>query len=162
NVARNPELVYPNDGVLLPPNLFEIEVHFRPGPADNTLFEIAFANELTDVHAYARCTPVGDPIDPGCLYVPTREVWTGLAETNRGAAPLSLRVKATDDAGAFVGSSGEHKLRFAPADVRGALYYWTTSQGSAVMRWNFGDTARRDPERFIGPEATGNQAVFCV
>jgi hypothetical protein len=160
--ARAPELVYPNDGVLLPPNLFEIEVHFRPGPADNTMFAITFTNDLTDVRAYARCTPVGDPLDPGCLYVPTREVWTGLAETNRGAGPLTLTVRATDDAGQAVGASRQQTLRFAPADVRGALYYWTTSQGSAVMRWNFGDTARRDPERFAGPETSGNSSVFCI
>src|SRR4029079_4800034 len=124
-----------------------IEVHFRPGSTENTLFEIGFSNALTDVRASARCTPVGEAHDPGCLYVPTREVWTGLAETNRGAEALTLSVRATDDAGAAVGASRKQTLRFAPADVRGALYYWTTSHGSAVMRWNFGDTARRDPER---------------
>ena len=68
--ARAPELVYPNDGVLLPPNLFEIEVHFRPGPIENTLFEIAFANALTDVRAYARCAPVGDPVGLTTAVVP--------------------------------------------------------------------------------------------
>ncbi|HET6281515.1 MAG TPA: hypothetical protein VFH73_11120 [Polyangia bacterium] len=162
DAARAPELLYPNDGVLLPPNLFEIEVHFRTGAAANSLFEIAFANELTDVRAYTRCVPVGDVTDPGCLYMPSREVWTGLAETNRGAAPLTLTVRATDDAGAAVGRSLAQTLRFAPADVRGALYYWTTSQGSAVMRWNFADASRRDAERFLGPEASGNPAVFCV
>jgi hypothetical protein len=162
DAARAPELVYPNDGVLLPPNLFEIEVHFRTGPAANTLFEIGFANELTDVRAFTRCAPVGNVIDPGCLYVPTRDVWTGLAETNRGASPLTLTVRATDDTGTAVGRSQAQTLRFAPADVRGALYYWTTSQGSAVMRWNFGDASRRDAERFLGPEATGDPAVFCV
>ncbi|HVU50433.1 MAG TPA: hypothetical protein VHL80_07085 [Polyangia bacterium] len=162
DATRAPELVYPNDGVLLPPNLFEIEVHFRPGAAANTLFEVGFANALTDVRAYTRCAPVGDAIDPGCLYAPTREVWTGLAETNRGADPLTLTVRATDDAGAGVGGSRAQTLRFAPADVRGALYYWTTSQGSAIMRWNFGDSTRTTAERFAGPEASGDPAVFCV
>jgi hypothetical protein len=162
DATRAPELVYPNDGVLLPPNLFEIEVHFRPGAAANTLFEVGFANALTDVRAYTRCAPVGDAIDPGCLYAPTREVWTGLAETNRGADALTLTVRATDDAGAGVGASRAQSLRFAPADVRGALYYWTTSQGSAVMRWDFGDAARTTAERFAGPEASGDPTVFCV
>ena len=162
DATRAPELVYPNDGVLLPPNLFEIEVHFRPGAAANTLFEVGFANALTDVRAITRCAPVGDAIDPGCLYAPTRDVWTGLAETNRGAEPLTLTVRATDDAGAGVGTSHAQTLRFAPADVRGALYYWTTSQGSAIMRWNFGDATRTMAERFAGPEASGDPSVFCV
>ena len=162
DAARAPELVYPNDGVLLPPNLFEIEVHFRPGAAPNTLFEVGFANALTDVRAYTRCAPVDNAIDPGCLYAPTRDVWTGLAETNRGAEPLTLTVRATDDAGGGVGASHAQTLRFAPADVRGALYYWTTSQGSAIMRWNFGDATRTTAERFAGPEASGDPSVFCV
>jgi hypothetical protein len=162
DATRAPELVYPNDGVLLPPNLFEIEVHFRPGAPANTLFEVGFTNALTDVRAFTRCAPVGDAIDPGCLYAPTRDVWTGLAETNRGAEPLTLTVRATDDAGAGVGASRAQALRFAPADVRGALYYWTTSQGSAIMRWNFGDATRTTAERFAGPEASGDPAVFCV
>jgi hypothetical protein len=162
DATRAPELVYPNDGVLLPPNLFEIEVHFRPGAAANTLFEVAFANALTDVRATMRCAPVGDAIDPGCLYAPTRDVWTGLAETNRGTDALTLTVRATDDAGAGVGASRTQTLRFAPADVHGALYYWTTSQGSAIMRWNFGDATRTMAERFAGPEASGDSTVFCV
>ena len=162
DATRAPELVYPNDGVLLPPNLFEIEVHFRPGAAANALYEVGFENTLTDVRAYTRCVPVGDAIDMGCLYAPTRDVWTGLAETNRGADALTLTVRATDDAGAAVGTSRAQTLRFAPADVRGALYYWTTSQGSAVMRWNFGDATQLDAERFVGPEGSGDDAVFCV
>ena len=133
-----------------------------PRRAANTLFEVGFANALTDVRAYTRCAPVGDAIDPGCLYAPTRDVWTGLAETNRGADPLTLTVRATDDAGAGVGASRAQTLRFAPADVRGALYYWTTSQGSAIMRWNFGDATRTMAERFAGPEASGDPSVFCV
>ncbi|HVR63594.1 MAG TPA: hypothetical protein VMU50_16955 [Polyangia bacterium] len=162
DAARAPELVYPNDGVLLPPNLFEIEVHFRSGAAANTLYEVAFTNDLTDVRAYTRCAPVGNDADPGCLYMPTRDVWTGLAETNRGGSVLALAVRATDDAGTAVGTSAMQSLRFAPADLRGVLYYWTTSQGSAVMRWNFGDASRIQAERFLGPEASGDPTVFCV
>jgi hypothetical protein len=160
--ARAPELVYPNDGVLLPPNLYDIEVHFRPGAAANTLFEVSFTNALTDVRAYTRCVPVGGALDTGCLYAPTREAWTGLAETNRGAGPLALTVRATGDAGTGVGQAATHALRFAPADVRGSLYYWTTSQGSAIMRWRFGDVARTRAERFAGPETTGDPSVTCV
>src|SRR5262245_33860532 len=41
--GRAPDLVYPNDGVLVPPNLGKLEFHFHPG-ANNTLFELSFAN----------------------------------------------------------------------------------------------------------------------
>lgn len=40
--ARAPEIVYPNDGVLVPPNLGRLEIHFLPG-SGNDLFELTFA-----------------------------------------------------------------------------------------------------------------------
>ena len=41
--GRDPQLVYPNAGVALPPNRGRLELHFRPG-AGNTLFEVTFTN----------------------------------------------------------------------------------------------------------------------
>src|SRR5438270_4099316 len=47
-IAVDPQLVYPPDHVLLPPNMNVIEAHFMPG-ANNTIFEIDFENAATDV-----------------------------------------------------------------------------------------------------------------
>ena len=52
--AVDPQLVYPPDQVLLPPNMNVIEVHFMPG-ANNTLFEIDFENAGTDVRLETMC-----------------------------------------------------------------------------------------------------------
>ena len=41
--TRSPQLVYPNNGVMLPPNIQSLEVHWKPGAAANTL---AAAEEL--------------------------------------------------------------------------------------------------------------------
>ncbi|MEO6420237.1 MAG: hypothetical protein ABIP39_12550, partial [Polyangiaceae bacterium] len=49
DAARAPALVYPNDKVMLPPNLHRLEVHYRPGVAANTLFEIAFTSPAADI-----------------------------------------------------------------------------------------------------------------
>src|SRR5690606_35808857 len=53
--ARAPILVYPNDGVLLPPNLGQLEVHFRPGAAQNTLYEVRFESAASTLTHYTRC-----------------------------------------------------------------------------------------------------------
>lgn len=156
--ARAPELVYPNDGVLLPPNLNGIEVHFRPGAPANTLFEIGFQNDVTDVRVYTRCVPLAD----GCLYQPTQTVWRQIAETNRGVGALKLSVRAADDAGTGVGQSGRINLQFSKDDVRGALYYWTTSKPSAILRWDFGSTSQTKAEEVITPAAgDGSTCVGC-
>ena len=52
-----PSLVYPNDGVLLPPNMQQMEVHFQPGSKTGELYEILALERLFGVpllHALLR------------------------------------------------------------------------------------------------------------
>ncbi|MEJ7597853.1 MAG: hypothetical protein WKG01_08100 [Kofleriaceae bacterium] len=157
--ARAPDVVYPNDGVLVPPNLKLLEIHFRPG-AGNTLFEIAFTNELTEIKVYARCTL---PMSGGCIYTPDATVWNWIAETNRGGADVAVRVRGTDDAGSGVGTSGDIKVAFSVENMKGGIYYWKAAGGgeSAVMRYDFGSTTQTAAERFLGPDKAGGKCVGC-
>src|SRR5262249_39483688 len=132
DAGRAVELVYPNDGVVVPPNLGKLEFHFRTPPA-NSLFELAFANAITDVKIYLRCTPLGG----GCFYLPETRVWRWIAETNRGGSPLAVSLRGTDDAGSATGVSNGLTMAFTKDDVQGGIYYWTTSGTSAIMRFDF-------------------------
>ena len=157
DAARAPQLVYPNDGVLLPPNLNGIEVHYRKGSASNTLFEVAFHNADSDVRAYTRCVPLGD----GCVYRPSNAVWRQIAETNRGLGPVSVTERGTDDAGTAVGTSAAAALTFAKEDLRGGLYYWTTTLQS-IERWDFGSTTQTTAATVVGPaDGDGKTCVGC-
>jgi hypothetical protein len=159
--SRAPSVVYPNDGVLLPPNLRLLEFHFVPG-AGNTLFEIAFTNALTDIKVYTRCTT---PVGAGCVYTPDASVWQWIAETNRGGDEVEITVRGTDDAGSGVGSSTAQRLAFSFEDIKGGLYYWKAAGGgtneSAIMRFDFGDVTQTMAERFVGPEKAGGKCVGC-
>jgi hypothetical protein len=154
DATKAPDIVYPNDGVLLPPNLLRLEVHFEPGP--NTLFELAFTNAQTDVKVYLRCTPVAG----GCIYKPDATLWAWLAETNRGGDPVEMTLRGTDDAGSYVATSSSVRVAFAYENLAGGLYYWTTSAGTGIMRFDFGSTSA-SAERFIGTEFTGGTCVGC-
>ncbi|MGN6108285.1 MAG: TolB family protein [Kofleriaceae bacterium] len=154
--SRAPGLVYPNDGVVLPPNLGQLELHFRPG-AGNTLFEVRFYNAVLDLKVYLRCT---QPLGGGCIYQPDAQVWRWLAETNRGSAPVNWTVRGTDDAGTGVGTSTEMDLRFSPEDVTGGIYYWTTTS-QAIMRFDFASATQTTAETFFGSEMTGGTCVGC-
>jgi hypothetical protein len=157
DTTRAPELVYPNDGVTLPPNLNGIEVHFRPGSTQNALFEIGFANAITDVRIYTRCVTLQD----GCVYKPTAAVWRQIAETNRGLAGVNVSVRGTDDAGSGVGKSATIDVTFAKDDLRGGLYYWTTTLKS-IERWDFGSTTQTAAETVVAPtDGDGSTCVGC-
>lgn len=157
DTSRAPQLVYPNDHVLFPPNVFGVEVHYRKGSTSNTLFELHFKSMIGDFTVYTRCVALAD----GCLYAPSRQVWSYIAETNRGAGPLQLTVRGTDDNGTAVGKSATFTMQFSKDDVRGGLYYWTTSNGTGIMRWNFGNTTATTAERFIGTQFTNGTCVGC-
>jgi hypothetical protein len=161
DAGRAPDVVYPNDGVLLPPNLRLLEVHFRPG-TNNTLFEITFANDLTDIKVYTRCVT---PLNGGCIYKPDATVWQWIAETNRGGDDVVVRTRGTDDAGTGVGTSTDIKLAFSYENVKGGIYYWKASSAqmneSAIMRFDFGNVAQQTAERFVGPDSAGGKCVGC-
>jgi hypothetical protein len=161
DAGRAPDVVYPNDGVLLPPNLGRLEVHFLPGAA-NSLFEISFSNDITDIKVYTRCVL---PMNGGCIYTPDANVWRWIAETNRGGADVVVTTRGTDDAGTGVGTSSDIKLAFSFENLKGGIYYWKASGGamseSAIMRYDFGNVAQTVPERFVGPDKAGGKCVGC-
>ncbi|HZH02433.1 MAG TPA: hypothetical protein VEY30_01535, partial [Myxococcaceae bacterium] len=151
--AKAPELVYPNDGVLLPPNLNRLEIHFRP-KVGTSLYQLTLANEVTDVKVHLACyRPAGVP--EGCIYETDPAVWKAVAETNRGGAPVTLTVKATDANGAEVGTSASLTFSFARDDLEGGLYYWTTSEGGGIMRFDFADPTQTQAVKFVGNELSG-------
>lgn len=142
DAGRAPTLVYPNDGVMFPPNLGRVEIHFLPGRG-NDLFEIRFAANGLDVLVYTRC----DALANGCIYTTSPDVWTLLSNTARGVAPIEITVRGTSDGDDTSGTSDTFEMNIAPIDVIGGIYYWTTSNGTSIMRVDFG-AADQVPERF--------------
>jgi hypothetical protein len=154
--ARAPELVYPNDGVLLPPNLGRLEVHFRPGAADNSLFEVRFQSDVTDLAYYTRCYAALDEFEPGscALFVSGADL-EQLAGSNQGRGPVTLRVRGSDESGSF-GESASFAIEFAEQRIDGAVYYWTASSPPSIKRFDFG-SAESEPETFVSPyDVPGN------
>src|SRR5262245_9919571 len=151
NAGRAPQLIYPNDGVLLPPNLGQLEFHFYGGNG-NTLYELSFANVTTDIRVYLRCT---NPLNGGCIYQADPVVWHWIAETNRGRQPLSVTLRGTDDSGTGVGTSNLLTMSFSQDNINGGLYYWTTSNGTAIMRFDFAAPGQTVGTKFLGTELTG-------
>jgi len=154
DTTRAPTLVYPNDGVLVPKNLGVLEIHFYPGDG-NELFAVRFDSPAMSVRVFTRCRP----LNGGCLYVPSEDVWALLRDTNAGQAdPIQVRIVGTDDAATGQASSETTAVHVSAADVAGALYYWTTTN-KAIMRVDFG-ARDQTPERFW-PVENGGPCYGC-
>jgi len=170
DAARKPSILYPNSGVLVPPNLGQLEFHFNPGPNSNTLLQLSFTNAITDVRVHLRCylpqgfTPPSLPTGAtrGCIYTPSADVWRFLAESNRGGQPVQVTLKATGDTGGTVGVSDPILLNFARSELKGALYYWTTSGGTGVMRYDFAGAAGQKQATSVLTRNDISTSVSCV
>ncbi|HKE13448.1 MAG TPA: hypothetical protein VKB80_01170 [Kofleriaceae bacterium] len=156
-----PQLVYPSDGVLIPPNLRQLEIHFVPA-AGTEVFALSFSTDLIDVVVYTTCTT---PLAGGCIYQPDADVWRWVAESSRGLGPVAVGAAGTDLAGSGVGHGAPIEIAFSQDDIKGGIYYWTTSQvaGSetAIMRFDFASPDQVAAERVVGPEMTGGHCVGC-
>ena len=141
-----PTLVYPNDGVLLPPNVQQLEVHFMPGSKTGELYEISILSDFSEYRAYTRC--YADPtkfLAGTCAFVLDPDTVNVIAESNRGTDPATLAVRGTDENGS-VGSSASISVQFAADRVDGAIYYWTTTQPTtSIMRFDFSSQSALAP-----------------
>jgi hypothetical protein len=151
--ARAPRVIYPNDGVMLPPNLRRLDVHFDPGTG-NDLFELRFTGPNSTVTYYARCTGGAGYAAGKCGFELDQKAYAFVAQTNAGET-VKLRLRATDAAtgGAF-GEATEVSLAFSDSEVLGGLYYWTVTSPGRVMRVDFGNP-NAVPEAFLEPGKNG-------
>jgi len=146
-----PEIVYPSDGTVVPPNLQELELHFR---STGDLFELAFQASAIDLKVYFTCP---ESVGGGCIYTPDATVWEAMVTAARGTGPVTYSLRATNGSGG-VGASATQELTFTEEDITGGLYYWNAG-GGAIMRYDFGIRGAR-PETFLDRARTG--AGTCV
>ena len=130
-------LVYPPDGVLLPPNMNVLEVQWVPptiGVA--TLYEVDFTNSATDVRVETTCneiTSVRGVANVGCGLTLTQTQWNDIAKTNANGDPLKITVRATTSKGSCVSASPESvSINFAKENLTGGIYYWQSATYGGV------------------------------
>ncbi|HEY3821279.1 MAG TPA: hypothetical protein VGL81_29135 [Polyangiaceae bacterium] len=125
-------LVYPPDGVLLPPNMNVLEVQWLP-PQGATLFEVDFTNGITDVRVETPCNPVpavrsaadGGIEYSGCGLTLPQQAWNDIANTNRDGDPVQVVVRAIPAGGSCVSVSPQSvNVMFAKDNLTGGIYYW--------------------------------------
>ena len=153
-----PVLVYPNDGVLLPPNMNQLEIHYMQGRGTSELYEISILGSYSEYRYYTRC--YADPakfVKGTCAFELDPDTVRVIAESNRGTGTLQLTVRGSDEHGK-VGASATTAIEFAADAVNGAIYYWTASTPPRIMRFDFGSQSGLAPavEQTDLPDDAGN------
>ena len=160
------KVVYPTDGVLLPPNMNVISIMWTPFGAPFSTFEVDFSNSATDTRVITKCAAqtidTAQPNTPsgGCELQLGPAVWGLLAGANRGGFPVTVTVRGTTDGTCASSSANSVKMSFAEQDVLGVIYYWkstVTSNGTGGQIWSksFGDS---NPEQQV--TGTGNNSAL--
>ncbi len=148
-----PTIVYPPDGVLVPPNMNSLEIHFIPGPGQ-TVFQITFQAPTATLVAYTGCTAVNG----GCIYTPDSTFWSSLVQYARGVAPVTFNITGVNGSNpGSVGLSATQSIAFSDQDITAGIYFWNTS--GVVERYDWG-YPNAPPETWMDPPTAG--ALVCV
>jgi hypothetical protein len=152
------KLVYPTDGVLLPPNMNVISVQWTPYGAPFTRFEVDFeqspntdwrvitacSNQTTDMQAGG--TPSG-----GCELTVEPSTWGRLVQQDRGGGPVAITVRGTTNGTCASVSSNTVNVSWAEEDLLGTYYYWQSQVSSAgvggqIFMKVFGDLGMKEQD----------------
>ncbi len=146
-----PTIVYPQTGVMLPPNMNSIEFHFIPA-AGQTLFRFTFHAPTKNLEVYVGCTALG----AGCVFAPDQTFWDDLVAYARGTQPVTWTLEGVDGAGK-VGTSATQSMTFSKNNIVGGIYYWNTK--GIIQRYDFGNP-NKTAELYMTAAMAGG--VFCV
>jgi hypothetical protein len=161
-----PTIVYPPDGVLLPPNMETISIQWLPG-SGNTEFEIDLSNPASDVKVVTKCTPTVDTrgqMSGGCQLDLNGMLWDFVAASNKGGDPVNVTVRGTSNGTCASAGANSVAVSFAEQDVSGGIYYWKSTVSSAgtggqIWRKSFGDATPE--EQITGIGAIGGTCNGC-
>ena len=151
NPAQAPKVVYPSDGVIMPPNLSEFELQWTPG-GDTNLYELRFVSTYLDLTVYTPCAPIAN----GCGYLPDEDVWMLMSTQSRGDS-LQVTIRGVGPSG--VAAAATRTISFTEEDLNGGLYYWAAAAGQ-IVRYDFGKRGQ-SAELFYTPAEAGATCVGC-
>lgn len=152
SAGAGPEIVYPEDGTMVPPNLQQLELHYMPNGGD--AFELVIEASALNLRIYFGCP---ESVGGGCIYTPERTVWETIATAGAGQDPMTYRLRSVS-AGGEIRESAPRTISIAQEPITGGLYYWNAGGGS-IDRFEFGVPGAR-AERYIDQGRTG--AAMCV
>lgn len=161
--TNGPVIVYPSDQTRIPRNIYKVLFQWRKSGGD--FFRLTFDGPGSKVvvysdgaHPYCQLTAATS----GCSEA-DEAAWLAIAGSNAGGV-VTLTIDAVKPGDANVYRSSAITLGFSRRDVKGAIFYWSTT-AAGIRRASVSDN---DPENYLvaRPAPTvlpnGQGAVKCV
>lgn len=149
-------IVYPDNALLVPPNMTVLEVHYHPGGNDS-LFELELTSPKIDLKVYFPCTSVGG----GCAYAMSKAVWHAVSDAARGGAPVTYVLRGVDGQNpGSVSESAPRTISFGEENIHGGVYYWNANPGM-TMRYEFGKSGQSAETYLDAAQAGAQTCVGC-
>jgi hypothetical protein len=153
-----PQLVYPTDGILVPPNLGQFDVHWNDDL--NNVFEVEMANQYVDITIYTDGLTLGQAAGQGnqpfwTVFQP--DEWAPIASSKQ---TLTLTVSGMSSAAPGTkGTAPAQHVDVTNENAKGGIYYWTTTT-QTIMRY---DIAQPDtpPAQLYQTNPDGGACIGC-
>jgi hypothetical protein len=145
--ANLPRIVYPHDETRFPRNIYKVLFQWQRGGQQR--FRLTFAGPRATVEVFT------DGVNALCPTAACWEAdaaaWLAIAGSNAGEE-ITLTVDGTTAAGATVFRAAPIRLGFSRRDVKGAIFYWSTTS-AGVRRATVSDSA---PEPYVVGKPVGS------
>ena len=138
DTSQTLQVAYPPAGALIPPNLGEMDVHWRDAQSKD-VYEVQLSGGFVTLRTYVA------RMGAATWHTLAPELWSKLSSGARGV-DLTVRVRGLATASPSTYIEGSEQVRIASEDVRGGVYYWNTTQ-AGVMRFDM-KTPSTPPEKF--------------
>ncbi len=143
-------IAYPPAGAMIPPNLGEMDVHWRD-PAAKNVYEVTLSGGFVTIKTYVAS------LGAATWHTLAPQHWSLLSSGARGV-DLTVRVRGLATAAPSTFIEGSETLRIAAEEVRGGVYYWNTTR-AAIMRFDM--TAQAAPPEQFYPAVGQTGCVGC-
>lgn len=153
DAALAPQVVYPADGTVVPPNLGDFEAHWVPA-AGTDLFELTLRGEYAEVTVYTT----GTAADGGLWSAFLPEEWSVVA-ASAGDETLELSVRALATAAPESAGTATLGIGVTGEDIAGGIYYWASAGGrpTGIYRHDMG-AVEQEAEAFYTTVETTDDA----
>ncbi|MFT3841410.1 MAG: hypothetical protein QM723_30750 [Myxococcaceae bacterium] len=126
DAMHSPAMVYPNDDTRFPRNIYKVKFQWRT--AGNDFFRLTFTGPFSTTVVYsdgvdAECAAATPPA--GC-FESDDQVWNAIAGSNAGQT-VQVVVDGVKMGDANVYRSAPITIGFSKRDVKGAIFYWSTT-----------------------------------
>ena len=150
-----PSVMYPLDSTMLALNIGQLEVQWN-AVEGATVYRVRVKSKALDLSFY-----VGVSVCKNlqCRYSVSSSDWLGFTTASAGQTAV-LAVYSTNGSGNDVQRSTGINLSISPEDVKGGLYYFSTSQ-AGIMRLPFGASKATFFEG-VGASASADDMDQCI